>query len=136
MHFPSSSQPKDQKFEFPDLFPKEKEEEQEKQKKQVKILEREYKRITRLHNHRHGVPGWFGVQCLAPLGCGTVLEDAKLDWANLNHHGVKKRDNGIIYYLEMKKTQKDRKEDTRLDQANVHHHGGKKERHRQKLTVN
>ncbi|XP_050726317.1 39S ribosomal protein L23, mitochondrial-like [Eriocheir sinensis] len=53
--------PKDQKFEFPDLFPKEKEEEVEKQKKQIKILEREFKRITRLHNHRHGVPGWFGV---------------------------------------------------------------------------
>lgn len=54
-------QPKDQKFEFPDLFPKDKEEEVEKQKKQIKILETEYRRTVRRHEHRHGVPTWFGV---------------------------------------------------------------------------
>lgn len=54
-------QPKDQKFEFPDLFPKEKEEEMEKQKEQIKILEREYKNTSKKHLHRKGVPGWFGV---------------------------------------------------------------------------
>lgn len=56
-----SFKPKDQKFEFPDIFPKEKEDEMEQQKKQIKVLEREYKRTVRRHDHRQGVPSWFGV---------------------------------------------------------------------------
>lgn len=54
-------QPKNEKFEFPDIFPEAKEKETEKQKEQIKSLEKEWKRNARYHSNRPGVPSWFGV---------------------------------------------------------------------------
>ncbi|KAK7071068.1 54S ribosomal protein L23, mitochondrial [Halocaridina rubra] len=53
--------PKDEKFEFPNLFPEEKEKELDKQKEQLNTLKDEWKMITTKNKHRQGVPSWLGI---------------------------------------------------------------------------
>lgn len=55
-----SPQPKTETFEFPDLYPKDKDETLEKDLEQVKNLQKEWEKNIKQHKHRPGMPSWFG----------------------------------------------------------------------------
>ena len=55
------TQPKGETFEFPDLFPIEKEEEIDKQRDQLETLKKEWTRMSKKNRNRKGVPTWFGL---------------------------------------------------------------------------
>ncbi|XP_076040321.1 mitochondrial ribosomal protein L23 [Oratosquilla oratoria] len=51
----------DQTFEFPDLFPEEKQKEQDKQLEQLDTLKKEWNKSVGKNAHRKDVPSWFGI---------------------------------------------------------------------------
>ncbi|KAK4306621.1 hypothetical protein Pmani_021572 [Petrolisthes manimaculis] len=52
--------PKTETFEFPDLYPSEKEEKMEKEMEQIKLLQKDWSKKIQQHKHRPGMPSWFG----------------------------------------------------------------------------
>lgn len=55
------SLPKGEKFEFPDLFPEEKEKELDKHKEELEALKVEWNKVTQRNERRRGVPTWLGL---------------------------------------------------------------------------
>ncbi|XP_068218503.1 large ribosomal subunit protein uL23m [Palaemon carinicauda] len=53
--------PKGEVFEFPDLFPEEKDVEFEKQKEHLDTLKTEWNQVTKKNQNRKGVPTWLGL---------------------------------------------------------------------------
>lgn len=53
--------PKGETFEFPDLFPEEKDAEIKKQQEQLQVLKKEWNQLAKKNQHRKGVPTWLGL---------------------------------------------------------------------------